>query len=137
MNLPSPTMTYSKGRAIKPGDIVTGFIDAGSFPAEPFRAQLITILPGGRAEVVFLNHSAPSRDIASSRQQLSARENRVAHIYESAVVKVDGLALRHRGSEPVSEAARELATRVESTQIKMGRPPQKTWGKTRSFSPQP
>ncbi len=115
----------SKNREFKPGDIVTGTIDIGSFPAEPFIAQLIGILPGNkRAEVVFLKRPA------SARHSIFARQTRVAQVLETAIVNIDGLAIMRRASQPMNNTAKQLA-------LAYRRPQQISWGPARSFDCRP
>lgn len=95
---------YPSGVAVKPGDLVTGIIDAGSFPAEPFLAQVVFVAAGfGKAEVVFLKRRGRLNRAAA----LFKRQSRVAGIYQAAMVPVCGLSLRQRCSRPLSRDAAE------------------------------
>lgn len=95
---------YPSGASVKPGDLVTGCIDAGSFPAEPFLAQVVYVAAGlGMAEVVFLKRPGPLNTAAS----LFRRQSRVAETYSDAMVPVCGLTLRQRCSRPASRHAAE------------------------------
>ncbi len=98
--------SYSGGRPVKPGDLVTGSIDAGSFPAEPFLAQVVFLYPDReRVQLAFLGRT-PSLNAASA---LFRRQSRVAAIYWDAMVEIGKLQLRQRCSRPAGTHAAKAA----------------------------
>jgi len=114
---------YANGRSVKPGDLVTGTIDAGSSPAEPFLGQVVFLYPGEkRVQVAFLSR-APSLKTAAS---VFRRQSRVAATYWDAMVEVSALQLRQRCSRP---ANRHAATVTEG-QAWNGH---QAWGTSRGF----
>ncbi|MGB8868392.1 MAG: hypothetical protein WA384_00415 [Rhodomicrobium sp.] len=116
------TLSYADGRPVKPGDVVTGTIDCGSFPAEPFLAQLVDIFPSnGCAEIVFLKRT-PALCAAARFFQ---RQTNVAKAIVEIHIPLEKLTLRCRASRPISRDAREYQP--------IPRPGRIAWGSHRSF----
>jgi hypothetical protein len=104
---------YPSGALVKPGDLVTGSIGVGCFPAEPFLAQVVFVAPGlEKAEVVFLKRPEPLNAAAS----LFRRQSRVAETYIEAMVPTCTLSLHQRCSRPQSRHAAEKIARAASGQ---------------------
>jgi len=115
--------SYSDGRPVRPGDLVSGSIDAGSFPAEPFLAQGAFLYPDReRVQIAFLGRT-PSLNAASG---LFRRQSRVAAIYWDAMVEISALQLRQRCSRP---AGRHAAKAAEGAAWGG----QQAWGPSRGF----
>jgi len=115
-------LTYTNGRPVKPGDIVTGVIDCGSFPAEPFLAQLVDIFPSHKcAEIVFLRRTKSLRTSARFFQ----RQTNVAKAIVTMDIALEKLTLRCRASQPMSKDVKEYQP--------VPRPGRISWGSHRSF----
>jgi hypothetical protein len=115
-------LSYADGRPVKPGDVVRGVVVCGSFPAEPFLAQVVDIFPShGYAEIVFLKRT-PSLCAAASFCQ---RQTNVAKAIVTMDIPLERLTLRCRASQPMSKDAREYEP--------VPRPGRVSWGKYRSF----
>jgi hypothetical protein len=100
-------LAYSDGLPAKLGDIVTGHVDAGSFPAEPFLAQVAFIYPDKEKVQVVPLRRPPSLSAAAA---LFKRQTRVAEIYADMPMKISALRLHQRCSRPLSKRAAVLAT---------------------------
>jgi len=115
-------LSYADGRLVKPGDVVTGVIDCGSFPAEPFLAQLVDVFPSnGCAEIIFLKRT-PSLCAAARFFQ---RQTNVAKAIVEIHISLEKLTLRCRASQPMGKDAREYQP--------IPRPGRIAWGSHRSF----
>jgi hypothetical protein len=115
-------LSYADGRQVKPGDLVSGVIDCGSFPAEPFLAQLVDIFPShGCAEIVFLRRTTSLCATARFFQ----RQTNVAKTIVQMDISLEKLTLRCRASQPMSKDAKEYQP--------VPRPGRIAWGTHRSF----
>ena len=116
------SLAYADGRPVKPGDLVTGAVDCGSFPAEPFLAQVVDIFPSNHAaEIVFLCRSQSLNTAARFFQ----RQTNVANVTITMYVQVTKPTLRCRASQPVSKDAKSYQP--------LPRPGRLSWGRQRSF----
>jgi hypothetical protein len=116
------SLAYNDGRLVKPGDLVTGVIDCGSFPAEQFLAQLVDVFPSnGSAEIVFLARSQDLNEAAP----FFRRQTRVSQAYVDMTIAVSKLTLRSRASRPVNRDVRRHPM--------LNRPGRISWGRGRNF----
>jgi hypothetical protein len=115
-------LSYADGRPVKPGDLVTGSIQCGSYPAEPFLAQLVDIFPSRyHAEIIFLRRT-PALFGANRFVQ---RQTNVAKALVEADIEIAKLTLRSRASQPIGKDARAYQP--------VSRPGRIAWGVNRSF----
>jgi hypothetical protein len=114
--------SYGDGRAVKPGDLVTGSIGCGSYPAEPFLAQLVDIFPShGRAEIIFLTRTPA----LCGANRFFQRQTNVAKGLVAADIEIAKLTLRSRASQPIGSDGRAYQL--------VSRPGRMPWGVNRSF----
>ena len=115
-------LSYVDGRPVKPGDLVTGYIGSGSYPAEPFLAQLVDIFPShGRAEIIFLSRT----HALCGANRFFQRQTNVAKGLVEADIEIAKLTLRSRASQPLGKDARAY--------LPVSRPGRIPWGVNRSF----
>ncbi|MGC2631596.1 MAG: hypothetical protein WA265_16830 [Rhodomicrobium sp.] len=115
-------LSYTDGRLVKPGDVVTGVVDCGSFPAEPFLAQLVDIFPSnGCAEIVFLKRTPSLCAAARFFQRQTNVDKAIVEIH----ISLENLTLRCRASQPVSKDAKSYQPLPRLGRV--------SWGRQRSF----